>query len=54
VTSSFKRRKGIFYFVRLEDETQKGLPFSGGLVREKFIPIKAGLKAVTEVQEYSA
>jgi hypothetical protein len=37
VTSSFKRRKGLF-FVTLEDETQKGLPFIGGLVREKFIP----------------
>jgi hypothetical protein len=38
--------------VRLEDETQTWLPFIGGLVREKFIPLKAGLKAVTEVQEY--
>jgi len=28
------------------------LPFIGGLVREKFIPIKADLKTVTEVQEY--
>jgi hypothetical protein len=28
------------------------LPFIGGLVREKFIPIKAGLKTVTEVQEF--
>jgi hypothetical protein len=48
----YKKERTYFFFVRLEDETQKGLPFIG-LVREKFILIKVGLKTVTEVQEYS-
>jgi hypothetical protein len=37
----------------LEDETQKWLPVIGAVVRKKPMPLKAGLKTLSVVQESS-
>jgi len=39
--------------LRLEDEIQKWLLVSGGVVREKAMPVKVALKTVSEGQKYN-
>jgi len=47
------QKMGRALHLRLEDEIQKWLLVSGGVVREKAMPVKVALKTVSEGQKYN-